>query len=85
MSKIECRKINVFFDLKLTDAGFLKKKTAYTNFLKYNQSLGKLSEDECYGYFPLLGMGGSDKIEYLKKVKIRVYLSIVAQSLGQIQ
>ena len=79
------RKISVFFDLKMTDSHFLSKKTAYDKFLEAKKLLGPVDEDECYGYFPLLGMGGADKIDNLKKVKFREYVSIVAQALGQIQ
>jgi hypothetical protein len=78
------KKINVFFNLKLTDSGFLDERTSYTEFLKAKMSLGEIKDDECFGYFPLIGMGGSSRIENLKKVKIKEYLSIVAQSLGKI-
>ena len=79
------RKLSVFFDLKMTDSGFLSKKTAYDKFVEAEKLLGPPNQDECYGYFPLLGMGGADKIGNLKKVKFREYISIVAQALGQIQ
>ncbi|RNL55849.1 T6SS immunity protein Tdi1 domain-containing protein [Pedobacter jejuensis] len=75
-------KANVFFDLKMTDSGFLDKKTPYKNYLKAREKLGELSKDECYGYTPLIGMGGAEKTENLKKVKIKEYISIVAQALG---
>ena len=79
------RKINVFFDLKLTDSGFLSKKTAYDKFVVAEQLLGPPEQDECYGYFPLLGMGGAGRIDNLKKVKPKEYLAIVAQTLGKIE
>jgi len=84
-SEVVGTKIKVFFDLKMTDSGFLSKRTSYDKFLKAKDVLGELSADECYGYFPLIGMGGAEKAENLKKVKIKEYISIVAQSLGQIQ
>ena len=43
-----------------------------------------LEQDECYGYLPLLGMG-ADRIDNLKKVKLKEYLAIVAQTLGKIE
>ena len=30
--------------------------------------------DECYGYVPLLGLGGSEKVDNLQKVKIKEHI-----------
>jgi len=79
------RKTSVFFDLKMTDKGFLEKRLQYNNFLEAKKILGELQSDECFGYEPLLGLGGVEKIRNLKKVKIREYISITAQALGKIQ
>jgi len=79
------RKLNVFFDLKLTDNSFLEKKTSYKKYLDVKSKLGPVSIDECYGYITLLGLGGFDKPENSNKVKLKEYLSIVAQALGKIQ
>ena len=46
--------------------------------------LGKLEHDECFGYVPLLGLGGSEKVENLKKVKIREHIEIISQLVGKI-
>lgn len=61
---------NKFFDIK-----------------KYNEAiikLGKIELNECFGYFPLLGLGGSEKVENLKKVKIREHIEIITQLVGKI-
>ena len=79
------RKLNVFFDLKMTDKGFLEKRLPYNNYLEAKKNLGELHSDLCYGYNPLLGMGGSEKVMNLQKVKIKEYISITAQALGKIQ
>ncbi|GAA5089374.1 DUF1851 domain-containing protein [Chryseobacterium ginsengisoli] len=79
------RKATVFFDLKMTDKGFLEKRLPYNNFLEAKNILGELQSDECYGYQHLLGMGGSEKITNLKKIKVKEYISITAQALGKIQ
>ncbi|WP_029288494.1 T6SS immunity protein Tdi1 domain-containing protein [Pedobacter sp. R20-19] len=79
------RKANVFFNLKMTDIGFLNKKTSFKNYLNAKERLGMPKIDECYGYIPLIGMGGSENVENLEKVKIKEYISIVSQALGQIQ
>jgi hypothetical protein len=35
---------------------------------------GKPAYDECFGYFPVLGAGGVEKVENLKKVKLTEYI-----------
>ena len=40
---------------------------------------GSLSFDECFGYVPLLGLGGAKKVENLKKVKIREHIELITQ------
>lgn len=41
--------------------------------------LGKPGFYECFGYFPLLIMGGSEKVENLEKVDVRVHIDLMAQ------
>ncbi|MGY2894230.1 T6SS immunity protein Tdi1 domain-containing protein [Deinococcus sp. UYEF24] len=43
------------------------------------KKLGKLKQDECYGFEPLLAIGGSESEENIVKVKLREHLSIIAQ------
>lgn len=72
-----------FNDLK--DEYFVEK---YLELNKYNEAVGKYGEleyDECFGYVPLLGLGGSEKLENLKKVKIREHIEIITQLVGKIE
>lgn len=46
---------------------------------------GKLDFDECFGYVPLLGLGGSEKVENLKKVKIKEHIETITQMVGNIE
>ena len=48
------------------------------------KKLGKLEYDECFGYVPLLGLGGSEKVDNLDKVKIREHIEIITQLVGKI-
>jgi len=55
---------------------------------KYEEAvlrIGKLEYDECFGYVPLLGLGGNEKVENLKKVKIREHIEIITQLSGKIE
>ena len=45
---------------------------------------GRLQFDECYGYVPLLALGGSKKIENLHKVKIKEHIEFISQTVGKI-
>ena len=46
--------------------------------------LGTVSYDECYGYVPLLSLGGAEKPENLRKVKLREHLELMYQVQGEI-
>ena len=46
---------------------------------------GKLNFDECFGYVPLLRLGGSEKVENLKKVKIKEHIELIMQMVGKIE
>lgn len=84
-AKVVGRKVNVFFNKILTDWGYLSEQLHLENFHPAKEALGDLNADECYGYVPLLGLGGAEKVENLQKVKIKVHLSIIAQALGKIK
>lgn len=47
--------------------------------------LGELEYGECFGYVPLLGLGGSEKVENLKKVKIKEHIELITQLVGKIE
>ena len=69
----------------LKDEYFTKK---YLEIDKYNQAiknLGLIQYDECFGYVPLLGLGGSEKVENLKKVKIKEHIELITQLVGKIE
>lgn len=54
---------------------------------QYNQAVvnyGALNFDECFGYVPLLGLGGSEKVENLKKVKVREHIELITLLVGKI-
>lgn len=78
-----CKKIlNVLY--KLGDDYFLEKYFQIPQYIEAVNKLGKLEQDECFGYVPLLGLGGSEKIQNLKKVKIREYIELISQLVGKI-
>lgn len=44
--------------------------------------LGRLAEDECYGYVPALALGGDNDIDKVERVKSVPYIDLICQSLG---
>lgn len=74
-----------FFDMDLADEGFLRDNLDDKHYLVAKEKLGEPGYDECYGYVPLLGLGGSEKADHLQKVKIKEHISIIAQTLGKIK
>ncbi|EDN9973050.1 DUF1851 domain-containing protein, partial [Listeria monocytogenes] len=49
------------------------------------EKYGEVSYDECFGYTPILGMGGTEKVENLKKVKLREHIYLITQFMGPIE
>lgn len=83
-SKVLESGFNYFFE-DIEDDDFLLKELDSKNFKQAIDKNGTLAFDECFGYEPILGLGGAEKIENLHKVKIQEYISITAQALGKIQ
>lgn len=74
-----------YFFSDLQDDYFIEK---YLEIDKYNEAiknLGLIQYDECFGYVPLLGLGGSEKVENLKKVKIKEHIELITQLVGKIE
>lgn len=68
----------------LKDEYFLEK---YFDIPQYKEALnrfGRLDIDECYGYVPLLGLGGGEKVENINIVKTREHIEIISQLVGKI-
>jgi hypothetical protein len=47
------------------------------------EKLGTPDFDECFGYSPLLTMGGSENLENIKIVKTLPYIDINTQTIGR--
>ncbi|QEH43285.1 T6SS immunity protein Tdi1 domain-containing protein [Chitinophaga sp. XS-30] len=76
------------FDYFLEDVyntAYLDDELSGGNYFKAKNQLGRIAIDECYGYVPLLGLGGPEKVENLQIVKIKEHISIIAQMLGKIE
>lgn len=83
-SEVVGRDPQIFFNNIAVNWEHLSRRLKATNFIEASEKLGPLTYDECYGYVPLLSAGGAEKIENLKKVKIKEHLPIIAQFSGKI-
>ena len=68
----------------LEETGYFYEKANLKNIKEALNMLGTVSYDECYGYVPLLSLGGAEKPENLRKVKLREYLELMYQVQGSI-
>ncbi len=68
----------------LEETGYFYEKANLKNIKEALNMLGTVSYDECYGYVPLLSLGGAEKPESLRKVKLREYLELMYQVQGSI-
>lgn len=57
------------FIQNLGDDYFLEKYFQIPQYIEAVNKLGKLEQDECFGYVPLLGLGGSEKDSKSEKSK----------------
>lgn len=72
------------FLMLLKDSSFTKK---FFNIEMYKDAAalhGSLSFDECFGFVPILAMGGSEKIESLKIVKAKEHIALINELVGSI-
>lgn len=72
------------FMQNLGDDYFIEKYFQVPQYIEAINKLGKLEQDECFGYVPLLGLGGSEKVDNLDKVKIREHIELIAQMVGKV-
>ena len=75
-----------FFTHELTDSSIYEDDLfwdAYIEAVKVHRAIPKY--DECYGYVPLLGLGGSESVENMRIVKIKEYIMLIKEMLGPVQ
>lgn len=73
------RRMDILFDGLLCDKDYLEDVMKYKMFKQGLTKLGRLKKDECYAFAPPVAMGGSGKVETLKRYKLREQLAILAE------
>jgi hypothetical protein len=74
-----------FFLEDLNDEEFLIDELKWVSYSNAVKKYGEPNFDECFGYVPLLGLGGSEKVENLQKVKWVEHIYLITQFMGSIE
>ncbi|WHY98062.1 T6SS immunity protein Tdi1 domain-containing protein [Peribacillus simplex] len=74
-----------FFLDDLNDNSFIVEELEWNPYPEAVDKYGEPDFDECFGYTPLLGLGGPDKVENLKKVKLMEHIYLITQFMGPIE
>lgn len=74
-----------FFFGDLKDEYYLQKALDWVPYRDAIEQYGEPGFDECFGYVPILGLGGVEKVENLQKVKMREHIYIITHFMGVIE
>lgn len=83
-TKVLASKYSLF--IRLLEEEAFKQKAL--DWLPYPEAIKHYNEpkyDECFGYTPLLGLGGAEEIKKLKKVKLKEHILIITELMGPVQ
>ena len=69
--------LSFFFNVLLLDEDFLNEILDKKLFIEVTSDKGPLQQDECFGYFPPLFMGGDANPKNLQKVKLFEHLMLL--------
>ena len=72
-----------FFDV-ISDEECASDYFTVENYNKAVKIYGSLEYDECFGYIPLLAMGGKESVDNIKKVKIREHIALITSLIAEI-
>ncbi len=73
-----------FFDMDLADDSYVRDIFEFDLFQETRREKGNLKFDECYGYEPILALGGEESIENTTIVKTKEHLYLISQLVGKL-
>lgn len=73
------RRMDMLFDGAFCDREYLDDVLQCKLFKKAVAKLGRLKKDECYAFVPPIALGGSGKVDTLKRYKLREQLALLAE------
>lgn len=68
----------------IADEYFLEKYFQIPQFVEAVKKLGEIKHNECFGYVPLLGLGGGEKVDNLTIVGVKEHIELIVQLVGKI-
>jgi len=72
---------DIFMMITLLDDEYLRDGIDIIMHEKANKNLGMLDSRSCYGYEPILSLGGEENVQNLRKLSMPEHVSILAQTL----
>jgi len=73
--------LNLFFKNHADDYN-LQQRLRWEPYPAARARLGMPAFDECFGYVPLLALGGPETVDHLEKVKLREHIYLISQVAG---
>ncbi len=64
---------------------YLSKTLCWEPYPAARARLGEPAFDECFGYVPLLALGGPETADHLEKVKLREHIALISQFTGLLE
>jgi hypothetical protein len=74
-----------FFFNDLATEDFLAEDLHWEPYPAARERLGEPAFDECFGYVPLLVLGGPETVDQLEKVKLREHIYLIGQVAGVLE
>ncbi len=74
--------LHLLFGKRLIEDDYVWEKLDCPNYYEIVSRLGLPSYDQCYGYFPLLALGGSESVDKIQIVDLRTHMDLMAQATG---
>ena len=69
----------------LNEEEFMTEDLKWDPYLEAREKYGEPAYDECFGYVPLLGLGGKDTVDNLKKVKLKEHIYMINDLVGPVE
>ncbi|MBC2168887.1 T6SS immunity protein Tdi1 domain-containing protein [Listeria booriae] len=74
-----------FFFANVEDDGYREEDLMWNPYQEAVKKLGIPAYDECFGYVPILALGGPEKVDNLQKVKLKEHILLISALAGAIQ
>ncbi len=74
-----------FFFGDLAESNMLVEDLQWEPYPAARERLGEPAYDECFGYVPLLALGGPETVEQLQKVKLREHIALIGEFTGVLE